>query len=128
MKKTYLTYRIGRSLGTFYLRSEIEKILSKSLRVVVFTVFHFCNDFEIELVGSSGTVHCFQKSVSLFVSSATKFGKYFKSIFSIKNFFKNFLVVYKFLVFSALEQKSKLTEMLAICERLRVSKIKLSVD
>ena len=55
------------------------------IQAVVFTVFHFGNDFEIELVGSPGTVHFnFQKSVP----SPTKFGKYFKSIFSIENSFK----------------------------------------
>jgi hypothetical protein len=51
----------------------------------IFTVFHFGNDFEIELVGSPDTVHFnFQKTVP----SPTKFRKYFKSIFSIENFFK----------------------------------------
>ena len=45
------------------------------IQAVVFTVFPYGNDFEIELVGSPGTVHFnFQKSV--------------KSIFSTENSFK----------------------------------------
>ena len=47
----------------------------KSRRPLVFTFFHFGNDFEVELVGSPGTDHFnFQK----FEPGATNFGEYYR--------------------------------------------------
>ena len=119
MKK--LTLRIvGRSHGPIWFWTEIEKNLSSfGIQAVVFAVFHFGDDFEIES-GVRAQFTLISKSLYLVLRNLENiWNQSFQSKIP-----STFLVVYKILIISALVK----TEMLVIFERLRVSNIKLSVD